>query len=80
MQNNIHKFIRKEKTIFLPDIGTFFNNDVSLALNMVDKLSSYKIPIIKGEILHNENICITSDISESFYSNSKGKKIHENLS
>jgi sialic acid synthase SpsE len=78
MKNDIHDLIQKHKTLFLPDIGTFFNDDVGVALGMVDKLADAKIPVIKAEILHDVNICLKSDLPEFYYSPSKGHMIEEN--
>jgi sialic acid synthase SpsE len=75
---NIHDLIKQHKTLFLPDIGTFFNDDVEVALRMVDKLSKANIPVIKAEILHDVDICIQSDLSEFYYSPSKEKMVEEN--
>lgn len=73
----IHDFIAIKKTLFLPDIGTFFNDNENIALRMVDQLADANIPIIKAEILNNVNICLQSDKSETYYS-SAGIKINEN--
>jgi len=72
------EIIKKNKTIFLPDIGTFFNQDISKALNVIEKLSELDIPIIKAEILHDKNICLETKLNESYYSNKKKKFINEN--
>jgi sialic acid synthase SpsE len=74
----VQELIKQHKTLFLPDIGTFFNEDVDLALKMVNHLVKSGIPVIKGEVLHDVNICLNSDLSESYYSPTKGKIIKEN--
>lgn len=71
------KLIEQYKTLFLPEIGTFFNEDIVLALKMVDQLAKFKIPVIKGEVLHDADICLDSDIYESYFSSSKGEFIKE---
>jgi sialic acid synthase SpsE len=78
MKKNIHNLLEENKTLFLPDIGTFFNDDVDVALTMVDKLVEANIPVIKAEILHDVNICLESDLSEFYYSSSKQEMIEEN--
>ena len=75
---NIHELIRQHKTLFLPDIGTFFNDDIEIALGMVDKLGEANIPVIKAEILHDVDICLQSDLSEFYYSPSKERMVEEN--
>lgn len=44
--------------LFLPDIGTFFNQDEGLALEMVDRLAEAGVRVIKGEVLHDPDICL----------------------
>ena len=78
MKNNIHNLLQKHKTLFLPDIGTFFNDDVEVALNMVEELSEAKIPVIKAEILHDVDICLKTNLSEFYYSASRENMIEEN--
>ena len=75
--NNIHSIIKDRGVLFLPDIGTFFNDDIALALRMVDQLSEAKIPVLKAEILHNADICLKTDLKESYYSSTKGQMVHE---
>jgi sialic acid synthase SpsE len=77
MKNNIHKMISERGTLFLPDIGTFFNDDIDLALVMVDQLSQANIPVLKAEILHNADICLKSNLKEYYYSPSKNSMIEE---
>ena len=60
--------------IFLPDIGTFFNQNIELAIEMIDQLKVAKIPAVKGEILHSADVCLPYDHQESFLS-SDGKTI-----
>lgn len=47
--------------VFLPDIGTFFNSDMGCALAMVDQLVDAGAKIVKGEILHDPDICLDDD-------------------
>ena len=75
---NIHNLLQEHGTLFLPDIGTFFNHDISVALDLVDQLADSGIPVIKAEILHDANICLKSDLSEFYYSASKDLMIEEN--
>jgi sialic acid synthase SpsE len=74
----MHDLIKKYKTLFLPDIGTFFNDDVSTALKMVDQLADAGIPVIKGEVLHDADVCLRSDFLDYYYSPSTGGMIKEN--
>lgn len=77
MKSDIHKLISERKTLFLPDIGTFFNDDIDLALVMVDQLSQSNIPVLKAEILHDADICLKSNLKENYYSPTKKNMIEE---
>jgi sialic acid synthase SpsE len=79
MKKNIHDLIKYHKTLFLPDISTFFNDDIKLALKMVDQLADAGIPVIKAEVLHDAEICLKSNISERYYSHSQAEMIEENF-
>jgi len=59
--------IEKEKTVFLPDIGTFFNKDIELALLLIDKVSESDLKILKCEILHDPSVCLNTDHSEQYF-------------
>jgi sialic acid synthase SpsE len=69
--------ISERKTLFLPDIGTFFNDNIDLALTMVDQLAQANIPVLKAEILHNADICLESSLKEYYYSPLKKTMIEE---
>jgi sialic acid synthase SpsE len=62
--------------LFLPDIGTFFNQDVKMAILMIKKLHQAGVRIIKGEILHNPNICL-EDETKDHYVDSKNRIVTE---
>ncbi|HHJ80731.1 MAG TPA: hypothetical protein ENJ65_03765, partial [Candidatus Tenderia electrophaga] len=50
--------------VLLPDIGTFFNQDVALALTMVKAVKAAGARYLKGEILHDAEICLKTDLTE----------------
>jgi len=52
--------------VLLPDIGTFFNHDVELALTMVKEVKTAGARYLKGEILHDADICLSSDVAEHY--------------
>ena len=74
---NIHDIINERGVLFLPDIGTFFNDDIDLAFKMVDQLSEAKIPVLKAEILHNADICLKTELEENYYSSVKAEMVRE---
>ncbi len=63
---------------FLPDIGTFFNQDVIQAKNIVAQLFDAGVHTIKGEILHNPNICLKHDVEDVYLGLNSQKMIKEN--
>lgn len=52
--------------VFLPDIGTFFNQDIDLAKMLVRQISAAGVRFLKGEILHDAEICLHADVSERY--------------
>lgn len=69
----LKNLIKKHRTIFLPDIGTFFDNDTKKASRIIDRISKLKLPVIKGEILHNADICLNGKFNETYFNNLSGK-------
>jgi sialic acid synthase SpsE len=56
-----------KRPLFLPDIGTFFNQNMSLAKEIVNKLSISGVSVMKGEILHSADICLKENSGEESY-------------
>jgi len=55
--------------VFLPDIGTFFNRDLDLAAQLLHKVAGSGARYIKGEILHDPEICLPTDTAERYLGN-----------
>ncbi len=70
--------INNQKCLFLPDIGTFFNQDIELASSTIDKLVGSGIKVVKGEILHDINVCLNTQANEQYYSLKNKEFIQEN--
>jgi sialic acid synthase SpsE len=70
-----HVFSAGMKPIFLPDIGTFFNQDVTQAKKIIKQLSDLGVSIVKGEILHSPDVCLKKSGVEKFYGN-LSKEMH----
>lgn len=51
------------RPLFLPDIGTYFNQDMAQAKQLVDGLLQAGVKVIKGEILQNADVCLDAEIS-----------------
>ena len=62
--------------LFLADIGTFFNQDMKQAKELVTELSNVGLPVIKGEILHTANVCLDDKTTET-YLDQKGNQVTE---
>jgi sialic acid synthase SpsE len=45
-------------TVFMAEIGTFFNKDIDLALKLVKAAVDAGAPVVKSEVLHNPDVCI----------------------
>jgi len=45
-------------TVFMAEIGTFFNQDIELAIEYIDRAIEAGAPVVKTEILHNANVCL----------------------
>ena len=52
---------------FLPDIGTYFYQDMSLVKKMVNKLSISGVSVMKGEILYSADICLKENSGQESY-------------
>ena len=63
--------------LFLPDIGTFFNKDWKTALEIIDTLANAGAKCIKGEVLHDPNVCHVAATDLSYLGGS-GKRLTEN--
>ena len=68
----------QQDVIFLPDIGTFFDHDIDLAKKMVDRLVTSGARVIKGEILHDPEICLQGDFFERYYNGETQESIEVN--
>jgi len=63
--------------LFLPDVGTFFNQDVRLAKEIIDQLFDAGIRIVKGELLHSAEICLKEAGDEAYLGRKSGKLVTE---
>lgn len=52
--------------VLLPDIGTFFNQDMSLASQMILAVHSHGANYLKGELLHDPDICLATETTEQY--------------
>ncbi|MBO6788926.1 MAG: N-acetylneuraminate synthase family protein [Dinoroseobacter sp.] len=66
------------KPLFLPDIGTFFNRDIPLAISIIDSLADAGLTLIKGEILQNTEVCLPGDLVENYLASDGSTILAEN--
>lgn len=52
--------------VVLGDIGTFFNQDITLATQLLEQAAAGGTRYIKGEILHDPEICLPTDATEHY--------------
>lgn len=52
--------------VVLPDIGTFFNQDMQEATDLVHALADAGARYIKGELLHDADICLPTEATEQY--------------
>lgn len=63
--------------ILMAEVGTFFNQDLSLAEEYLRKISEAGAPIFKTEILHDPNICLKDTGLEHRYQHAKGESVED---
>ncbi len=61
-------------TVFLAEIGTFFNKDIDLALKLIKAAVDAGAPVVKSEILHNPDVCIKDSGLLVKYNHATGSK------
>ncbi|WP_178861207.1 N-acetylneuraminate synthase family protein [Thiomicrorhabdus cannonii] len=68
------------RPLFLPDIGTYFNQDMAQAERLVDALAEAGVTTIKGEILQTADICLPAEHSgeERYWGHRDGQVVAEN--
>jgi len=54
--------------LFLPDIGTFFNQDLDQGLALIDDIAAAGLTFLKGEVLHDVDICLDTNLEETITS------------
>lgn len=69
-----------KRPLFLPDIGTYFNQDMDEAKGMIDALAAAGVTTVKGEILQNADVCLDAELSgnEKFWGHKTGQVVEEN--
>lgn len=69
---------KAETPIFLPEIGTFYNQDIQKAHALIDRLIDLGMVCIKGEILHSDKVALDVDYHVQYYDKSLDKVKNEN--
>ena len=58
--------------LFMAEIGTYFNKDTELAKRLVEKIKASGADIVKGEILHDPEICLKDESEATYITHVKG--------
>ncbi len=68
------------RPLFLPDIGTYFNQDIECAKKLIDDLAQAGISTIKGEILQTADICLDANQcgNEKYFGQKSNRFVEEN--
>jgi N,N'-diacetyllegionaminate synthase len=66
-----------EAPVFLPDVGTFFNQDMAAAESLIAKVLESGVDFLKGELLHDPDICLNVDAGVN-YLDPQGNAVPEN--
>lgn len=61
-------------TVFMAEIGTFFNKDIDLALRLIKAAVDAGAPVVKSEVLHNPDVCIKDSGLLVKYNHATGSK------
>jgi sialic acid synthase SpsE len=61
-------------TVFMAEIGTFFNKDIDLALKLIKAAVDAGAPVVKSEVLHNPDVCIKDSGLLVKYNHATGSK------
>lgn len=72
--------LHSQRPLFLPDIGTYFNQDMAQAKSLIDALAEAGVTTIKGEILQTAEVCLDAHLSgnEKYYGHKSGEVQQEN--
>ena len=73
-------FWNRTTPLFLPDIGTYFNQDIEQAMLIIDGLAKAGVQTIKGEILQTAKICLKAELSgnEKYFGHQSNSFVEEN--
>lgn len=63
--------------VFVAETGTFFNKDIDIAIDYVNKIAAAGVPVFKTEILHDPDICLAGTGLEHQYNHANGKAVED---
>lgn len=64
-------------TVFVAEVGSFFNKDIDLAFQYLRAAASAGAPIFKTEIIHDADICLAGTGLVTEYHHAAGKRIED---
>jgi len=70
----------RKRPLFLPDIGTYFNQNITQAKLIIDGLANAGVSIVKAEILQTAEICLQANLSgnEKYFGQQSQEFVEEN--
>src|SRR6266853_748184 len=66
---------REHPCAFMAEIGTFFNQDVEQGCRFLEAAAAAGVPLLKGEILHDADICLRSSGLELRFQHATGAQV-----
>lgn len=64
-------------TVFMAEIGAFFNKDVDLACSYIDAAVKAGVPVMKSEVLHDPEVCLKNTGLQHRYAHATGSTIED---
>jgi len=64
-------------TVFVAEVGTFFNKDVDLACSYLQTAIEAGAPVLKTEILHDPDVCLKNTGLLHEYRHARGSKVED---
>jgi sialic acid synthase SpsE len=64
-------------TVLVAEVGTFFNQDITLAREYLANIAAAGVPVFKTEILHNADVCLKSSGLNETFTHASGKQVED---
>lgn len=61
--------------VLVAEVGTYFNQDIGLARDYLQKVAAAGVPVFKTEILHNPDVCLRASGLNITFNHATGKQV-----